>query len=319
MDDDDTLSVALNQLEFDERLETISCGYLRDYEVIVCKALHAGAPCGYAIPLEQLMDHCYTTGSLGKMTPREPHKVKFCKTSKGSASSPNSAQVQFMKEILNFFPNIVATHGEMKDLRPLPNQHGPILHIRPPVPGRVCPLCDFALTEDTGNTLFRKHWFQHPENKTQSGKKRPVPIKDLFQKTWVQSFDHDKHARLWFSVRRNRQPSSFLSKSIAAGDSQKPYVAGTLLGSLFSHQAPVIKTSQTNEIAVLPFFQQIGAMQHIQSHNPQELVDLIELPRKSDHLLWKLRRAAMCRFEKLCLTVATTNTVVRQLMVAPRA
>ncbi|KAG2092299.1 uncharacterized protein F5147DRAFT_779694 [Suillus discolor] len=312
LDDDNEALPAINELEFNNLLESVNCGYLPDYGVILCKSLHNGASCGYGVPLEKLMTHCYTPSKkLAESSPRGPHQIPFCKTSK----TPSALQIQFMRDVILNYPDIVATCGELRDLRPLPNQYGPILHIRPPIPGLVCPKCDYALPEACGTHSLEDHWNQHVEKKM-SGVRRPIPIRDCFLKCPIQSFDQDINVRTWFAVRRHQQRSSSNLLPSAHGEETSP--ASSMLASLLSrHQADIVD-SQVNEAAVVPFFLQVGAMKHIQPYQSKELHELVDLPRRSDTSLWKLKRAVTKRFLGLCETVPNTNSVVRQLLVAPR-
>ncbi|KAG1795942.1 uncharacterized protein HD556DRAFT_1441771 [Suillus plorans] len=312
LDDDNEAPPAINELEFNNLLESVNCGYLPDYGVILCKSLHNGTSCGYGVPLEKLMTHCYSSTRLADSSPRGLHQIPFCKTSK----TPSALQIQFMKDILLNYPDIVATCGELRDLRPLPNQYGPILHIRPPIPGFVCPKCDYALPEACGTHLLAEHWNQHVEKKT-LGVRRPIPIRDCFLKCPIQSFDQDANARTWFAVRRHQQWSSSNLLPSTRGEETSP--ASSMLASLLSRHQADIADSQVNEAAVVPFFLQVGAMKHIQPYQSKELHELVDLPRQSDTSLWKLKRAVTKRFLELCETVPNTNSVVRQLLVAPRS
>ncbi|OAX37324.1 hypothetical protein K503DRAFT_783713 [Rhizopogon vinicolor AM-OR11-026] len=292
---DHTKSPALNELKHDKLLDTIGCGYLEDYEVIVCKSMEKGVPCGYAVPLESLMTHCSTF-----------HGMAFCKLK--ARITPE--QKNFLKKILQLYPNIVATIGELRDLRPLPNQSGPIQHIIPPIDGRECFHCDFALNEDIGNTLFLKHRRQH-SGKSTPGKKQTVDAtKDSFgRKTPIQAFSLDR-SRVWFAVRYlSQDPPTSL---------EKPKFTGTLLGRQFSMHPSTIAALQLNETTILPFFTQIGATQYIQSYDPEALAALVVLPERTDRLLLKLKHAVADYFESRCTLVATANGAVRQMLVAPK-
>ncbi|KAG2045473.1 hypothetical protein BDR06DRAFT_1015619 [Suillus hirtellus] len=292
-------------MEYDNLLDTIGCGYLRDYEVVVCNSMKDGVRCGYAVPLESLMSHCYNKAPLA--SPRWSHEVPFGKISR---NGPNDKQKRFMQEILGRYPNIVATIGELRDLRPLPNQSGPIQYIRPPIDGRVCFQCDFALSEETGDSLFRKHWYHHPGNKSKPGKKKLVSFKDRFgTKTPIQAFELDTHTRVWLAVRNPYQD---------VPTSQKPKFTGTLLGRKLLRHPAAIASLGLNETTILPFFTQIGAAQHIDPYNPAALAALLALPERTDHLLLKLRRAVADRFEDLCASVNTANGTVRQLLATPK-
>ncbi|KAG2110394.1 uncharacterized protein F5147DRAFT_652004 [Suillus discolor] len=214
LDNDDAASPATNELEFNCLLESVNCSYLRDYGVIVCKSLHNGVPCSYAVPLERLMRHCYTSKKLAESTPCGPHQITFCKISR----KPSTLQIQFLKDILLDYPDIVATCGELRDLCLLPNQHGPILHIHPPIP---------RLSGDLSHTPVATYCRQH-------------------------------------SVKRLAQPVA-----------------------CWLHYFPGTK--------------QIGAMEHIRPYQSKELHDLVDLPRCSDTLLWKLKRAVTKHFLGLFL------------------
>jgi hypothetical protein len=65
LDNDNNGPRALNNLQYNNLLERVGCGYLPDYQVIICKSMKDGNLChGYALPLENVMAHCHTTATL---------------------------------------------------------------------------------------------------------------------------------------------------------------------------------------------------------------------------------------------------------------
>lgn len=309
MEGDPDAPAALNNLEYSSLLETVGCGYMPDYEVIVCKSMKDGRRCGYAVPLENIMSHCFSLSPLAESSPRWSHGIRFCKIKlKRGAGIPSAEQCKFMQDIIACYPNIVATFGELRDIRPLPNQSGPIRHIRPSVDGRICNRCDFALPEDASTERFNTHRALHDNNKAR--RKKEDTIKDSFgKKTQVQCFEYDP-TRRWIAMR--------LLNSCSPETPHNPLgrFGGTLLARTLAKHSTALLTMQLNKTDLLPFFAQIGAARHIQPYNAAALVDLVALPERDDKLLRSLQRAATKHFQDLCESVNEANVVVRQLLVA---
>jgi hypothetical protein len=70
--------------------------------------------------------------------------------------------------------------------------------------------------------------------------------------------------------------------------------------------------------AVLPFFQQIGAVDHVLPYQASTLSELVALPAKGEKHLKKLQKAVVFRIEELCNKVSTANLANRQRLVTPR-
>ncbi|KAG6379789.1 hypothetical protein JVT61DRAFT_10334 [Boletus reticuloceps] len=159
-----------NQLLEDEDLQSVNCAYpyLPDYDLIVCRNLYDGKPCGYGVPLASLLAHCWGE-SFTRLTTcdRSPHHVPFCRrhpSSKGK-SAYNSQQRGFIQKILAKFPNIVFSMGELRSLCMHTDQFGPIKHICAPTDGYACNSCYFV-TYDIGKKQgeplpMRDHWQKH--------------------------------------------------------------------------------------------------------------------------------------------------------------
>lgn len=146
---DPSTSPALNNLKNHNVLQKIQCAYLEDYDLIVCRHLHNGEYCGYGVPLVELASHCYTMprGLSVNNSTRHPHTVALLKHS--GKSNPQIKTVY--ADILRVFPNVVLTNAELRALRPLAHQCGPIQHIGKPVPGRQCSRCDYAWPDRSAN------------------------------------------------------------------------------------------------------------------------------------------------------------------------
>lgn len=310
LEDDADLPLALNKLEYDSFLDTVGCGYMPDYEVIVCKSMREGLTCGIAVPLENLMSHCFSPKSLGESSKRWQHGIDFCKIKiKKGACAPNDRQREFMQGIMARYPNIVATIGELRDLRPLPNQSGPIKNIRPPVDGRICSACDFALPEDATDERFSIHWLQHGNVPKARRKKQDSSTKDSFgKKNQVQCFAYDQTKR-WIAVRILNHSSQIPGNPVGG-------FHGTLLARTLAKHPTALLTIKLNKVDILPFFTQIGAARHIRPYNAEELVDLVALPEKNDELFRRLQRAATRHFQDLCESVNDANIIVRQILLA---
>lgn len=298
------LPPAQNLLVHSKLLDEVQCAYLQDYNVIVCMDLQDGKYCGYALPLDHMAHHCYTASSLGRNTPRKPHSVSLFKHSQAGRKLPPKI-IQFYRDVLDKYPNVIVSIAELRALRPRPDQRGPIKHIRPPVDGMVCTLCDFALPSNVGRKTWRQHWAKH---EISGKKKKTLP----YLKANIQSFHYDTNHRLSFAV-----PPLDASSTIT-----KPHAAGvsTLLASQLRKLMGVnYQTGRAMERkAILPFFQHIGAADYIQGYEAQVLTELIALPQAREISLMKLKKTMLHRFSELCGKVASSNHIVRRLLVATR-
>lgn len=326
VEQDKAATPASNDLVEDDDLQKIGCAYLSDYDIIVCRNTHKGKPCGYAVPLASLLAHCWGESSSAHdlhTCDRSPHLIKFCerqRSSKGGRSAYNFQQRDFVQKILDKFPNVVATTMELRDLRMLSNQFGPIQYIRPPISGYTCRFCDFA-TYDTGRDggeplAMREHWQKHCRENPE--KYHPAPRgKDLretnnFIKCQVQSFDLDRCNALWMRVppgpdKQLTGPSKSFSELLISG-----------LRTRTTKSLPKESSSAHQRKTVLPFFVQNGAYDLISPLNPESATKLISLPARNEPLLRKLKLAVVQRFEKLCDEIPKMTDRVCELLVAPR-
>lgn len=70
--------------------------------------------------------------------------------------------------------------------------------------------------------------------------------------------------------------------------------------------------------AVLPFFEQVCASEHIAPYEAAALCDLVSLPAKGERQLKRLQKAVVFRIEGLCEEVPQANLLIRKLLVKPR-
>jgi hypothetical protein len=219
-------------------------------------------------------------------------------------------QRDFLCRILDRHPNIVATMGELRDVRMRSDQFGAIHHIREPIKGLACSSCDYAAPNDMSDRMLRGHWLAHgPPLAASKGKKTWKPL-DSYIPCQVQSMNHDTIYALWLAIPSNTSKET--------GDHPAPFQGfGSLLaGKLCAdRQAPL----KFNRSLILPFFHQSGAADFIEPFDPEFLVDLIALPSKNEPTLLRLKCAVVERFQKLCSTIIKAPLVVRKLLVTPNA
>ncbi|KAG2093716.1 uncharacterized protein F5147DRAFT_820858 [Suillus discolor] len=301
---DPSASPALNNLNNHDVLQKIQCAYLEDYDLIVCRHLHNGEYCGYGVPLVELASHCFTLlGSLSvNNTTRHPHAVALLKH---SASNKSNAQIDAIyADIIQVFPNVVLTNAELRALRPLANQRGPIKHIGKPVPGRKCSRCDYAWPDHIANKGFREHWHNHNVKCSHHGKTQVNVSRDS-QAVEVQAFDRGLKRALYFAVRGG--DSKVGSNSQKTGDLS---ILATELRRLMPAAADQGGRKLTKKA--------VGASEHIAPYEAAALCHLVSLPGKGERLLKWLQKAVVSRIEGLCEDVPQANLVIRKLLVKPR-
>jgi hypothetical protein len=110
-------------------LDEAQYAYLPDYNVIICMDPQDEEYCGYALSLDHMAHHYYSIGSLGRNTSRKPHSVPLFKHSINTKLSQSAKIIQFYWDVLNEFPNVIASIAELRALRPHPDQWGPINYI----------------------------------------------------------------------------------------------------------------------------------------------------------------------------------------------
>ncbi|KAG2030508.1 hypothetical protein BDR03DRAFT_1017063 [Suillus americanus] len=293
---------ATNDLNYHEVLQNIGCAYLEEYDLIVCRHLEDGMICEYGIPLIELSNHCYTTRKASG-TAHSKHAVPVFQHS--GTSLYKQTIKDYYQKILKVFPNVILTHAELRAVRPLANQCGPIRHIRAPVDGHKCKLCDFSWATKT-NRSFLTHWNLY------HGTDSSTPMQERSVKTKLQTFSQDRSRYLYFPVREEVGKKKSASIQDAAGTS--------ILAAQLRRLAPAGHAPRKLAMkAVLPFFQQIGAVDHISPYKESMLSELVALPAKGEKHLKKLQKAVIFRIEKLCNQVSKANLANRQRLVTPRS
>ncbi|KAF8121677.1 hypothetical protein EV363DRAFT_1139096, partial [Boletus edulis] len=298
---------ATNQLQYDSDLSEIGCAYLPDYEVIVCQNLHEGDICGQAIPLGTLMAHCHSDG-------KRAHRIPFCKRVNDKIIL---AQRQFIARLLIRYPNIVATQAELKEVRMLPNQFGPISNLPTPCDGFACNHCDFA-TKDSKTTtkVLARHWTVHvkegdsPLPKFKQGTNDILRC-DKFQRCQLQTLSHSSQVIItWLKVPPGR---------IVGRSSIQPPTTHTVGALIAASLVPKSSTPTTiNRSLLLPFFRDIRASDFIQRILPSTAVELVSLPTKQEPTLFRLKIHHVEAFKRSCQGIQDAPIIVQEALVKPK-
>ncbi|KAJ8580502.1 hypothetical protein M405DRAFT_847592 [Rhizopogon salebrosus TDB-379] len=110
-------------------------------------------------------------------------------------------------------------------------------------------------------------------------------LKDHYNDALVQTLDHDQKS-LYFPVRGgDAEVSHNLRKKTGA----------SILARELQRLAPAAGNSAQEMVkkAVLPFFEQVGAVDHVAPYEASALCDLVVLPAKGDNQLKKLQKAVV--------------------------
>ncbi|KAG1841172.1 hypothetical protein C8R48DRAFT_781482 [Suillus tomentosus] len=299
---------AENLLVEDSDLKAVGCAYLLDYDIIMCRNLHAGKPCSYGVPLANLMAHLYASKSgLSDKTPRTPHHVEFCKR---KGKKYNSNQINFLCRILVRYPNVIATMGELRDIQMRPDQFGPIRNIREPSDGFACQECGIAIHVSSSKKFMGEHWGAHRKANPSLDPWRVGDNASKFHSCQVQSFSHDSSSSIWMAV----PPEMLGGKKSHTAAASKSF-GSIIANSLFSDEPP---PQTLNQAIMLPFFRHSGSAAYILPFSPKFLSHLISLPDHTEPRLVHLKTVIVKRFKILCESINAGPTLLRELLVTPK-
>ena len=207
------------------------------------------------------------------------------------------------------YPKAPFTSAEMQQIIPHPDQIGPVVGVRPPVPGYICSVCHRGYTSrDTA----RFHWRgQHKiDNETPGVLPLATKFEDRF--SWVpqmQSLSLHTNMIRYFAIRPDG----------AGSHSDHPAASSDDMTALHSLQDEVFGPDDENDVdeidvnTVQAFF--LGHLEQWTMLLDCLLTPLVGLPRQDEPLLVKLCRAQSLRFTMYCKRVSTGSIALRRLIV----
>ncbi|KAA1477840.1 hypothetical protein DENSPDRAFT_624829 [Dentipellis sp. KUC8613] len=275
------------------------------YDVVIC------ALCSSAVPLDRLPSHL------------DDRALKK-RTTKGRALHGYHLPVDLVDQILDIYPDAVYDTADLKALRPLVQQKGPIAGLAVHH-GHVCldctsngdlhPYC--CRTHNTAIAHSKCHRDDFSIKAETSVKKKYVPkerrnFDDRWRSTVVQTFSADTGVNLFFEV---KHPAlfrlSFGQEDIQSLDS----ILDMHMHMLTGHDSSVKIEEEIRQID--PFYKANGAWAFVEMHKPEDLLQMIEFPSNDgDKVLLLLKDVVIAWYLEECNKIENGNTAIRKMLVS---
>jgi hypothetical protein len=209
------------------------------------------------------------------------------------------------QKIKELYPDAPFTPADLQCILPLPGQVGPIVGVAPPIPGFICKQCQRGY-RDTSSV--HTHW-----KAAHKDVEKPRD-KCFLQVPQMQSLSlHVNFIRYFPIIPDTTVGTNGPARSLASSDDM------TLLSNLQEDVfGPDDTLVEVDSDAVLAFFRNSGATDHVRGLSPNDLLKLVGSPRENEPKLVKLRRAQALRFEAHCKRVLQGNTALRRLIVTTK-
>jgi hypothetical protein len=270
-------------------------------DILICENPgKVGGMCCAALPINQVFKH---------LTQKAVRETSDCIVHGYPLKPAEKAPLeQLLREN---YPKAPFTPAEMQQIIPHPDQIGPVVGVRPPVPGYICSLCHRGYTS---KDAARAHWKQKHKTVNRNPGVPPLATKFEDRFFWVPQMQSlSLHANMirYFAIRPDG----------AGSHSDHPAASSDDMTALNSLQDEVfgpddeIDVDEIDVNAVQAFFKTSGAVDHVAGLSADKLIPLVGLPRQDEPPLVKLRRAQSLRFTMYCKRVSTGSIALRRLIV----
>ena len=253
-----------------------------------------GGVCCAGLPINQVFKHLTQT-AVRASSDCIVHGYKIMPAQKAALE----------RELQELYPDAPFTPADLQSILPLKGQVGPVVGIAPPVPGYICPHCGRGYTTPGA---ARAHWRDiHPDVEKPNGKCY-VPVPQM------QSLSlHVNFIRYFPIVPGPAVETNGPAFPTASSDDM------TLLSALQEDAfGPDDGIVELDLDAVLAFFRNAGATDHVKGFSPNELRSLVGSPREDEPKLVKLRRSQGLRFEAHCQRIVKGSPALRRLIVTTK-
>ncbi|TFY68143.1 hypothetical protein EVG20_g3674 [Dentipellis fragilis] len=310
-DDPDSILPKSTHLELSEELlqapllARYNLLYNVRYDAVIC------ASCSSAVPLDRLPSHL------------DDRALKK-RTTKGRALHGYHLPVDLIDQILDVYPDAVYGTADLKALRPLAQQKGPIAGLAVHH-GYVCldctsngdmyPYC--CRTHNSAVAHSKSHRDDSGTKVETSKKNKYVPrerrtFDERWRSTIVQTFSADTGVNLFFEV---KHPAlfklSFGQEDIQSLDS----ILDMHMHMLTGKDSPVKTEEEMRQID--PFYKANGAWAFVEMHKPEDLLQMIELPSNDgDRILLSLKDVVVAWYLGECNSIENGNTAIRKMLVS---
>lgn len=254
--------------------------------IIVCEnpVCSQSGVCGNALSIDNVWKH-----------------LTLLQYAKGSALSahgwiiPVAQKPQLEAMLTECCPGAPVTAEQLKAVRPHADQRGPIAGIHRPVLGWACNECP---TASPSYAVMSKHMQRHPGHSAK-GSLTNCPL---------QTLSMNQHFKCWF------RSSWAVGTELAASSQEAGDPLDELNQQLFGDEEEPLSSAIDTE-AIMEFFRNSGAVDHITDFNAADLRSLVSLPVPDEPGLAKLRYAQTLRFRSSCKSIERGNAAIRRLIV----
>lgn len=251
----------------------------------------SGGVCRSALPINQIFKHLTET-AVRATSDRVVHGYKILP----------SQRAQLELEIRQLYPRAPLTPADMQKVVPLPGQVGPIAGIADPVPGYICQVCHRGYTTTDS---WRSHWKTAHRDIDMPAGDRVVRVPQM------QSLSLHNNFIRYFAITPGAAEARAISSTVPQSEDRMLF--RTLQEEVFGTGRGDVVELDSN--AVLAFFRNSGAANHVEGLSPIDLCRLVESPRDDEPKLEKLRQAQNLRFKSYCSRVSRGSSALRRLMV----